>query len=307
MWKYIGKRILKALITICLVYTLVFCLTRLTGDPTFWILGDSATDEARETLRQQLGLNEPLLTQYFSTVGNMFHGDAGNSYYYGTGVMTLFAERLGTSLKLMGMVLVLSFALGVPLGVISAIRYGTRTDRAITAATVVGNTMPNFVLGILLIFLFSLRLRILPSGELKTWTSWIMPVATLTVAQLSQITRQTRGSMLDVLHNDYLDTARAKGVHEHVVIIKHALRNALVPVVTVFGNMVSAMIGGAVVIETVFALPGIGNLIINGALHRDFPLVQFGVLIIACVVTSVNILVDITYTFLDPKLRDTKN
>ncbi len=307
MGKYIVKRILKALLTIWLVYTLIFCLTRMTGDPTYWILGDTATDEAREVLREQLGLNDPLPTQYVNTLVNMFKGDAGNSYYYGMPVLELFLDRIGTSLKLMGMVLFFSFAFGVPLGVISAVRYGTRTDRVITTLTVIGNTMPNFVLGILLIFLFSLRLRILPSGELNTWQSWIMPVTTLTVAQLSQITRQTRGSMLDVLHNDYLDTARAKGVHEIFVIIKHALRNALVPVITVFGNMVSAMIGGAVVIETVFALPGIGNLIINGAIHRDFPLVQFGVLIIACVVTFINILVDVVYTFLDPKLRDNRN
>lgn len=306
MAKYIVKRILKALLTIWLVYTLIFCLTRMTGDPTYWILGDTATDEAREVLREQLGLNDPLHEQYVDTIVNMFKGDAGNSYYYGLPVLQLFADRIGTSLKLMGMVLFFSFILGVPLGVMSAVRYGTKTDRVITTLTVIGNTMPNFVLGILLIFIFSLSLRILPSGELKTWQSWIMPVTTLTVAQLSQITRQTRGSMLDVLHNDYLDTARAKGVHEIFVIVKHALRNALVPVVTVFGNMVSAMIGGAVVIETVFSLPGIGNLIINGAIHRDFPLVQFGVLIIACVVTFINIMVDVVYTFLDPKLRDNR-
>ena len=304
MGKYIIKRVLKALLTIWLVYTFVFCMTRLTGDPVEWVLDEDAEEATKQALREQYGLDKPLYEQYVSTVVDMFRGDAGTSYYYKQPVTQLFSERIGVTLKINGLVLILSFLLGVPIGILCALRPESKLDKSVRTLTVLGHTTPNFVIAILLIFVFSLWLHLLPSGELKSWLSWIMPVTTLTIGHLSQIVRQTRGSMLDVLHEDYLDTARAKGVHESIVIFKHGLRNALIPVVTVFGNMLGHIVGGAVIIENVFALPGVGFLIVNGAKHRDFPLVQFGVLVIACVVTVVNILVDISYSFLNPRLRD---
>lgn len=305
MKKYILMRLLKALLTIWVVWTLVFILTRLTGDPVDWILSDSADDTARASMRVQLGLDKPLFTQYFTYFINMFKGDAGVSYFYKKPVLELFSQRVGATLTLGAWVFGISVALGIPVGIYAAVKHNTFGDRAIMGGAVVGYTMPNFVLGILLIFLFSLLLRWLPSGGSEAGLySYIMPVITLAAGPTASIARLTRSSMLDVIRQDYLDSARIKGVKEHKVIFIHALRNALVPVITILGGQLSTLIGGSVVVETVFSWPGIGTLIINGAKHRDFPLVQFGVLVIAISVTMVNMLVDLSYGWLDPRIRD---
>ncbi len=305
MKKYVLMRLLKAILTIWVVWTLVFILTRLTGDPVDWILSDSADEAARQSMRIQLGLDKPLLTQYFSYFLNMFRGDAGVSYFYKKPVLELFSQRMGATLTLGLWVFGLSVLLGIPIGIYAAIRHNTFGDRAVMGTAVVGYTVPNFVLGILLIFLFSLQLRWLPSGGSEAGIySYIMPVITLAAGPTASIARLTRSSMLDVIRQEYLDSARIKGVKERRVILVHALRNALVPVITILGGQLSTLIGGSVVVETVFSWPGIGTLIINGAKHRDFPLVQFGVLVIAISVTFVNLLVDLSYNWLDPRIRD---
>lgn len=305
MKKYIFMRILKAVLTIWIVWTLVFILTRLTGDPVDWILSDSANEAARESMRVQLGLNKPLGEQYFFYFFKMFLGDAGNSFYYNKPVLALFGERVGATVSLGLCVFILSILIGIPVGIHAAVHHNTLRDRAAMSTAMIGYTMPNFVLGILLVFLFSLTLRLLPSGGANAGLlSYIMPVITLAVGPAASTARLTRSSMLDVIRQDYLDSARAKGVKERKVIFVHALRNALVPVITILGGQLSTLIGGSVVVETVFAWPGIGSLIINGAKHRDFPLVQFGVLMIAISVTIVNLLVDLSYGFFDPRIRD---
>ncbi len=305
MKKYILLRLLKAILTIWVVWTLVFILTRLTGDPVDWILSDSADEAARQSMRVQLGLDKPLLTQYFSYFLKMFRGDAGVSYFYKKPVLELFSQRVGATLTLGMWVFGLSVLLGIPIGIYAAVRHNTFGDRAVMGTAVVGYTVPNFVLGILLIFLFSLQLRWLPSGGSEAGLySYIMPVITLAAGPTASIARLTRSSMLDVIRQEYLDSARIKGVKERRVILVHALRNALVPVITILGGQLSTLIGGSVVVETVFSWPGIGTLIINGAKHRDFPLVQFGVLVIAISVTFINLLVDLSYNWLDPRIRD---
>ena len=279
MKKYVISRAIKVFITIWFVWTLIFVLTRFTGDPVEWIFGDQDTSK----------------------------GDAGTSFYFSRPVVELFAERIGLTASLGAGSLGLAVVIGVPMGLFAAINRGTVYDRTCIGITVIGHTIPNFVLGILLIYVFSLRLRMLPSGSTGTWKNYIMPMITLAVGPATTIARLTRTALLDVIGQDYLDCARAKGVNERMVVFKHALRNALIPVVTVMGTQLSILIGGAVIVENVFAWPGMGTLIIKAAQRRDFPVVQYGILLIVIFVSVVNFVVDLSYGFLDPRIRDSRD
>lgn len=296
-------RILKAIFTIWAVYTLVFFLTRVTGDPVDWLTQAGASDAAKETLRANLGLDLPLSEQYVKSFVGLFTGDTGVSYYYSRQVSDLFAERIWPTLTLGGIVLLITILIGLPLGVVAAVKHNSLMDRLTMSTAIVGSTLPNFVLGILLIFIFSLKLRLLPSGSIGTPQHYILPIIALSVGPIASVARLTRSSLLDVIGNDYLDFARSKGMREWKVVIKHGLRNALIPVITILGSQLSALIGGSVVVETVFAWPGIGTLIVTSAQQRDFPVVVFGVLAIAASVTFVNLLVDLSYGILDPRIR----
>jgi len=208
------------------------------------------------------------------------------------------------TISLGSIVLGLTIVIGIPLGVLAAVKHNTLLDRITMSSAVVGSTLPNFILGILLIFIFSLKLRILPSGGIGTPQHFLMPVIALSVGPIANVARLTRSSLLDVIGQEHLDCARAKGMREWKVVLKHGLRNALIPVITILGAQLSAMIGGSVVVETVFAWPGIGTLIVSSAQQRDFPVVVFGVLVISASVTFVNLLVDLSYGLLDPRIRD---
>ena len=304
MKKYIFKRVLKAVLTILFVWSLVFFLTRITGDPVEWILDVSGSVEAREQLRHQLGLDLPLGTQYLNGIRGLFTGDNGNSYYYARPVSDLFAERLGATLQLGGITLLVTVLIGISVGVLTAVKHGSVFDRVMMSITITGYTIPNFVFGIVLIFIFSVQLQLLPSGSIGTWKHLVLPTLAMAVGPTANVARLTRSSLLDVIRQDYLDSARAKGVAEWKVILKHALRNALIPVITILGAQLSTIIGGSVVVETVFAWPGIGTLIVTAAQQRDFPVVQYGVLLISICVTFINLLVDISYGLLDPRIRD---
>lgn len=304
MTRFIAVRFSKALFTIWFIFTLVFVVTRLSGDPTYWLLPDDAPETVREELRIALGLDRPIIVQYTDFLRSLFTGDMGTSYHYMRPVGELFAERIGPTLALGSISFVLSVLLGIPLGVIAAVKRNALLDRLTMGFTVAGYTIPNFVLAILLIFLFSLHLRVLPSGGMGTPLHFVMPVIVLTVDSMAGIARLTRSSMLDVLRQDYLDSARAKGLRESIVIFKHALRNALIPVVTIVGLQLGTMIGGAVIVETVFAFPGIGSLIVQAAQYRDFPVLQYGVVLIAAAVIFINFLVDLSYGLLDPRIRE---
>lgn len=303
MKRYVIMRVLKAVFTIWAVYTLVFFLTRVTGDPVDWLTMAGASDSAKETLRENLGLDLPLWKQYIKSCIGLFTGDTGESYYYARQVSDLFAERIWPTISLGGIVLFITILIGLPLGVLAAVKHNSLLDRITMSTAVIGSTMPNFVLGILLIFIFALKLRVLPSGSMGTAKNYILPVIALSVGPIASVARLTRSSLLDVIRNEYLDFARAKGIREWKVVIKHGLRNALIPVITILGAQLSSLIGGSVVVETVFAWPGIGTLIVTSAQQRDFPVVVFGVLVIAASVTFVNLLVDLSYGLLDPRIR----
>ena len=265
-----------------------------------WLTLAGASDSAKEILRTNLGLDMPLWQQYIKSFVGLFTGDTGMSYYYARSVSDLFAERMIPTISLGSIVLGLTIVFGIPLGVLAAVKHNTLLDRITMSSAVVGSTLPNFILGILLIFIFSLKLRILPSGGIGTPQHFLMPVIALSVGPIANVARLTRSSLLDVIGQEHLDCARAKGMR----VLKHGLRNALIPVITILGAQLSAMIGGSVVVETVFAWPGIGTLIVSSAQQRDFPVVVFGVLVISASVTFVNLLVDLSYGLLDPRIRD---
>lgn len=301
---FVIKKILKALLTVWFVYTVVFVLTRVTGDPVQFMLMDGASDTAKEQLRQNLGLDAPLYEQYFKAFVGLFTGDSGTSYYYARPVSQLFAERIWPTIFLGTTTFIVTIIFGVSLGVLAAAKNNSFIDKFIMFFSITGNTMPNFILGILLIFLFSLQLRMLPSGGTGSLRHFVMPVIAMSVGPTATVARLTKSSMLDVLFQDYLESARAKGMSEWTVIIKHGLRNALIPIITILGAQLSFIIGGSVVVETVFAWPGIGTLIVNSAMQRDFPVVVYGVLLISISVTVINLLIDLSYGILDPRIRE---
>ncbi|MBR1919760.1 MAG: ABC transporter permease [Spirochaetales bacterium] len=304
MLSFIVKRVLKGLLCVWFVWTVIFFLVRMTGDPTDWMLQDGATEQERMELRADMHLDDPVITQYVQSLSDFIHGNPGKSYFYHRDVSELYAERLNTTLKLALPSLLLSTFLGILIGTIAALKHDTLGDRTAMVLAVILHTMPVFCLGLILIFIFSLQLRVLPSAGSKTLKHLIMPMITMAAGPTSSTARLTRSSLLDVLPKEYMDGARMKGLPERVVIIKHALRNSLIPVVTSIGMQLGTVIGGAVVIENVFSWPGLGMLIVTAANNRDFPTVQYGVLLVAICVTIANILIDISYGFINPRIRE---
>lgn len=241
--------------------------------------------------------------QYRIYMTGLVRGDFGMSYYEHRAVTEVFAERLPPTIKLMGLSLLFALLIGLVLGVSAALTRNSWLDRMLMTLSFSAYAVPNFVLGIVLILVFSLHLRILPSGGYGTWAHYVMPVFALGAANAALIARLVRSSMLDVLGQDYVRTARGKGLPEHTVVIKHSLRNAFGPVLTVIGLLMATLVGGSVVVETVFAWPGAGRLIVNAVLERDFALLQLAVLCVALAVVTINILVDLGYAALDPRIQ----
>ncbi|MCL1912582.1 MAG: ABC transporter permease [Eubacteriaceae bacterium] len=304
MIRYVVVRTIRALATIWLVWSLVFFLSRLTGDPVKWILGEFATKESYETVASSLHLDLPLWEQYMRTLSGLVRGDMGMSYYHRRPVADLFLQRLGPTMALQSVVIVATSAIGILFGVVAAVKHDKLVDKAIRFFTIVGCTIPNFVFAVLLIFLFCLKLKWLPSGNIGSFRHYVLPFISLSIGPIASISRLTRSAMLDTLSQEYIDVARMKGISESAVIIKHGLRNALFPVVTVLGGQIVTLVGGAFVVESVFSLPGIGTLSVTAAQTRDFPLLQYCVFIMIATFTFVNLLVDLSYAALDPRIRD---
>lgn len=305
MTSYLPRRLGRAFLTLWFIVTVVFVATRLTGDPTDWLLADSATEEMRAMLRGQLGLDRPVHEQYLIYLRGVVGGDFGNSFYERRPVTTVFAERLPYTLQLMGLALLFAVLSGVVVGVVSAVQRNGWLDRLLMTGTFAAYATPDFVLGIGLILVFSLQLGWLPSSGRNSWMHLIMPVLTLGSSSAALIARLTRSSLLDVLGQDYVRTAKAKGVSGRAVVLRHALRPAFIPVLTMIGLMLGSLVGGAVVVETVFAWPGAGRLIVNAVTARDYPVLQFSILIVASVVVVVSVLIDLGYALLDPRVRIT--
>ena len=305
MWRYIGRRLAVALPTLWAVTTLVFFLMRvLPGDPAELLLAQSgASAEAIARLRTQLGLDQPLLVQYGRFLFQILRGDLGRSLVANRPVVRMIGEQLPATLELALAAMGIAVVLGLALGLIAALRRDTWVDSLCMTVAVVGSSLPVFWSGLLFILFFSIALRWLPATGEGTWRHLLMPAAVLGIASSGSIARQTRSSVLETLGQEYVTAARAKGLREWMVLTRHVLRNALIPVATVIGLRFSFLLGGTVVTETVFSRRGLGRLIVDGILWKDFPVVQGVVLLVAAIYVLVNLLVDVSYALLDPRVR----
>lgn len=305
MLRYIIRRILFLIPVLLGVAFCVFTLLYLTpGDPARIVLGDLATDEAIKEFRDKEGLNDPYLVQFGNYVYKaVFKGDIGRSYSSKRPVMTEILTAFPYTLKLAAFAMIIAIIIGIPCGIISAIKQYSWFDTVTMIFAMVGLAMPVFWLGLLLILLFSVRLRWLPSSGFSTFKAMILPSVALAAQSISMVTRMTRSSMLEVIRADYIRTARAKGQKESVVIWVHALRNALIPVVTLCGLQFGHLLAGAILTESIFAIPGVGRLMVQAIMARDYPMVQGGVLFVAIAFSIVNLLVDLLYAYIDPRIK----
>lgn len=304
MYKYILKRLLLLLVVILGVSFLVFFILDLApGDAALQILGEDASEEALQELREEMGLTKPLLVRYANYMYKLLHGDMGYSYNYRQNVSDLFFQRIGATMTLALSATIVATILSIPLGIFAALKQGTLLDNALSATSIIGLAAPNFWVGLMLIIAFSLHLKWFPSGRFESWKSIVLPAVTLGTGHVAMVARTTRSSMLDVIRQDYLMLARAKGVSENKVIWKHALKNALIPIITVTGTQFAASFGGSVVTENVFSWPGIGVMLVDAIKARDLETVT-GFLIMTSIITSVILLiVDILYAFVDPRIK----
>lgn len=305
MIKYIAKRLLMLIPILIAVTFVIFSLLYITpGDPAKMILGQTASQEAVAELRTELGLDQPFLVQYLNYMKKMiFHLDIGTSYTTKQPVLDEIMNCLPHTLKLALSSIFLAVLIGVPIGVISAVKQYSIFDNIVMVLGLAGISMPVFWLGLLLIIFFCVRLGILPASGYSSWQQMILPAVTLSAQSIAVVARMTRSSMLEEIRKDYVRTVRMKGQTEMKITILHGLRNALIPIVTVIGTQFGSLLGGAVMCETIFSIPGIGRLMVDSIKTRNFPVVQGGVLFIAIGFALVNLFVDIIYAFLDPKIK----
>ena len=304
MLKHLSGRLAEALVALLLMSLVIFLLSRVIGDPVALLLSDSATEEDRQMLIAQLGLDQPAWRQYLTFLGNALQGDFGQSVTAGReDALHLVLSRLPASLSLAGVALAFTLVVGVLLGVLAAITRGTLADLAVRMLALLGQSAPSFWLGIMLIYLFAVKLGWLPTSGFGGPIYYVLPALTLGLFTLAAITRLVRASMLEALGSEYVKLARIKGVSEWGVVLRHALGNSLIPVVTFMGTFFATMITGAVVVETVFAWPGIGRLAYESILARDFPVIQTVVLVITAFFILANLIVDLLYLAIDPRMR----
>ena len=304
MATYLARRLLFSVFVLLGVLTALFFILRvLPGDPAAIMLGAAADREMVERQREIMGLDRPLAAQYVTYLGQVVTGDWGLSLHERRPAMTLVIQRLPATAELAFAGLAVALVVGFALGITAALRSNTLLDRMISSLSLVGQAIPNFWLGIVLILVFSRMLEWLPTFGRGTWAHLVLPVATLAVQLIGVTTRLVRSGMLDVLATDYVRTARAKGAAEARVIQHHAIKNMLIPVITVLGVQLGTLLGGAVVLETVFAWPGLGRLIVSAIDNRDYPVVQAAVTVIALIFVVLNLLVDLLYAYLDPRIR----
>jgi ABC-type dipeptide/oligopeptide/nickel transport system permease component len=303
MKRYIARRLMQGVVLLFMVATIVFFLGRLTGNPVDLMLPEDATAEDRAQLVQTLGLDGSLGDQFLIFFGKALQGDLGNSIRMKQPAVEAFFDRLPNTLVLIPWALLLGMALGIPLGVVAALNRGGWLDRMAGTVAVLGVAMPSFWLGILLIFVFSVELGWLPSSRMGGPEHYILPVITLGAFLVAGFMRITRSSMLEVMESEFVKLARIKGLSETTVVWKHCLRNALIPVLTLWGVFVSNLITGAIVTETVFAWPGVGRLTYEAVIYRDFPLLQAVIILKSILILTLNLGVDILYAYVDPRIR----
>lgn len=309
---YLVKRILALIPVLLLVSIFVFLLLRLTpGDPAAILAGDAATTEQLDRIREAMGLNEPILTQYFTWIGKIFQGDLGTSLISGVPVLDMVSQRIGPTISIAVLTIIIAILVAIPMGVIAAWRHRTWIDYLVMSFSVLGFSVPVFLVGYVLLLVFSVNLGWLPVQGFKPISSGlsifleraILPALTLASIYIALIARMTRAAMLDVLGEDYIRTARAKGVSDRRLLFVHALKNAAVPVVTIVGTGFALLISGVVVTESIFNIPGIGRLTVDAVLARDYPVIQAMILLTSALYVFVNLLIDFSYTLFDPRIR----
>jgi len=316
MLRFLMQRLLALVPVLFTVAVIVFLILRLTpGDPAAVIAGNNATNEDIARIREQLGLTKPLLSQFLIWLGHVVQGDLGHSFYLNKPVTELIAQRIEPTLSLAAGTIVLAVLVAVPLGTLAAWRMGGWLDRLLSGFAVAGFSVPVFVVGYVLIWVFAIELQWLPvqgyrrllgqaSPGIGAWAAHlVLPWCTLATIYVALIARVTRASVSEALTEDYIRTARAKGITERMVLLRHALANAAVPIVTVIGIGIALLIGGVVVTETVYAIPGLGSLTVDAVLNRDFPVIQGVVMFFSVLYVSINLLVDLSYLWLDPRIR----
>ncbi len=303
MLGYIASRLLYACAVIFGVSIAVFFLIRIGGDPSALFLPPEASLEQIAEFRHAMGFDRPLIVQYFEFLGRALQGDFGQSMRYQQPAMQLVLERMPATLQLSGTALSLSLLISVPLAIVAATNRGTIIDRVGLVVSLIGQSFPTFWLAIMLILIFSEKLHLLPPSGRMGWQTLVMPSIALAAYSTAIITRLLRSSMIEVLQSDYVRTARGKGLSNGKVVFKHALRNAAIPTLTVIGLQVGALLGGAVITEEIFAYPGVGRLAIQAIANRDFTVIQAFVLLMAVLIVGINLLVDLSYGLLDPRLR----
>jgi ABC-type dipeptide/oligopeptide/nickel transport system permease component len=311
MLKYSLRRILYTIPNLLFIVTLIFFVVRvIPGDPATAALGDYASKEAVEALRERMGLNDPLPVQYFRFLGGLLRGDLGESMITGISVAEQVLYVLPYSLELAAFAVMVGVALGVPLGVVTAVKRNSATDHAGRVFSLVGLSVPAFYLGVLMMLAFAIKLRLLPAtggGEPEDWADnlkhLVLPGITLGLVMTASVTRLSRSSMLNVLGEDYLRTARAKGLSETIVILRHALRSAMVPILSIIGIWIVGLIGSSVTTEIVFVRPGLGRLLVSSIMQRDYTTLQSVMVLYTGLVAGVNLMTDLTYGLVDPRVR----
>jgi ABC-type dipeptide/oligopeptide/nickel transport system permease component len=300
---FLTGRLLRMVVTLWAIVSVVFLATRVSGNPIDFLMPEGLDAVSRRAMIAYWGLDRPILEQYGLFWRSLIAGEFGLGLMERRPVAVIFAERMGRSASLLVATLAVTVAVGVPVGILAALWRGTARGTAVLVTAFLGYAIPNFVLAILLILVFSFTLHWLPSSGSGSLVHYVMPTLALSAYFVASLVRYTRSAMLDVLSQDYMRTARAKGMPERVVIFRHGLRNALLPVITVLGLQVTTLVSGAVIIETVFAWHGVGDLLVGATLTRDYPLLQFGVLAVAATVIGMNILIDLVYAAADPRVR----
>jgi peptide/nickel transport system permease protein len=301
---YLLRRLWQSALTLVGVSLLVFVILRvIPGDPAKMLLPEGAPQSAIEELNRELGLREPIWIQYGLFVRSVVRGDFGQSFQYRAPALRVVVERVPATIQLALTAMVLTVLVGVSIGVLAAVRRGTGYDYAGTVLAVLGQSLPNFWLGIMLVLLFGVTLRWLPTSGFQGWQYLVLPSITLAAFPTALVARLTRSSLLEILSQEYIRTGRAKGLGERAVILRHALRNATIPLLTVIGLQIGTLLGGAVITESIFAWPGMGKLVVDAIFFRDFPVVQTVLILSATLFVAINLLVDVLYTVLDPRIR----
>lgn len=303
MWRYFTSRLLQIPIVLLIISLMIFVLVYVAGDPVAMMLPAEATQQEIQTLRVALGFDQPFYIQFWNYAVDLVQGDFGESYKYGVSALGLVLDRLPATLELATASMIMAIIIAVPLGIISALRPNGIIDLFATGLSALGKAIPNFWLGIMLILVFAVNLKMMPVSGTGSWKHLILPAITLGTGVSAEITRLVRSNMLEILQQDYIRTARSKGQKKSVIILRHAFRNSLVPVITITILQMASLVGGSLITEMIFSWPGLGQLIIQAVYDKDLPIIQAAVFVTAVMILLMNLATDVLYRFLDPRIK----